>query len=300
MTTSDDPRPLALIYPHERDSRISFQEEGHVYTVDGVQGNYISTTTFIHTFFEEFDADGAIINMMCKDISNLAEKPSRYRGLSKDKIKDTIRKDWDNMSQTYSFSVGNYSGMTPVTIKEKWDTDRENASTSGTNMHASIERYFNKERIENDPLESTTEFSFFLNFMEEVVKPKGLKPYRSEWIVFDEPHKVCGSIDMVFEVEPGVVDIYDWKRSKEIKKENSWRTGDPPVNHLEDCNYNHYSLQLNLYRHMLETFYGKKVRDMVLVVLHPNQKNYQLYPVRRMEKEINDMLITRLQDENAK
>jgi hypothetical protein len=293
-------QPLYQINPHERDPRISFKEEGHVYTVDGVEGNYISTTTFIHTFFEHFDADGAIVNMICKDICSVltsGEKKNNveiYLGMNKEQIKNTIRKQWNDMSCNYKFCAGNYQGMSANEIKNKWETDCNIASTQGTRMHATIERYFNNERIASDPDETTVEFSYFKNFLQEVVEIKNLKPYRSEWVVFDDIHKVCGSIDMVFEVEPGVVDIYDWKRSKEIKLENQWKKGNPPVQHLEDCNYNHYSLQLNLYRHMLETFYNKKVRDMVLVIMHPNQKNYKLFEVQRMEKEINDMLQTRV------
>jgi hypothetical protein len=291
--------PLYNVNQHERDSRISFQEEGHLYTVDGKQ-DYISTTTFIHTFFEHFDANGAIVNMICKDIcSNLTsgEKKNdieKYLGMNKEQIKKSIHKEWDNLDINYKFSNGNYKGMSPNEIKEKWNNDCNLASTQGTKMHASFERYFNNERIPNDPDETTIEFSYFKNFVTEVVNKKNLVPYRSEWIVFDDIHKVCGSIDMVFEAEPGVVDIYDWKRSKEIKTENQWRKGNAPVDHLDDCNYNHYSLQLNLYRHFLENFYNKKVRDMILVIIHPNQKNYQLFPVKRMEIEINNMLKTRV------
>lgn len=291
--------PLYDVNKHERDCRISFKEEGHAYTVDGVEGNYISTTTFIHTFFEHFDADGAIVNMICKDICTLLNNGDKkdetepYMGFNKEQIKNTLKSQWETISKNYKFSSGNYKDMTPEGIKQKWEYDCNLASTQGTKMHASIERYFNNERIENDPDEKTIEYSYFCNFLKDVVEVKNLKPYRSEWIVFDDIHKVCGSIDMVFEVEPGVVDIYDWKRSKEIKLDNQWRKGNPPLDHLDDCNYNHYSLQLNIYRHMLETFYNKKVRDMVLVIMHPNEKNYRLFQVKRMEKEIANMLKTR-------
>ena len=37
-------------------------------------------------------------------------------------------------------------------------------------------------------------------------------------IVWDKELKLCGSIDMLFENEFGELELYDWKRCKEIKK----------------------------------------------------------------------------------
>jgi hypothetical protein len=53
------------------------------------------------------------------------------------------------------------------------------------------------------------------------------------------------------------VHITDYKTNKEIKTEGyvNWQ-GErskmlPPVSHLDDCNLNHYSLQLSLYLYMI-------------------------------------------------
>ena len=60
---------LANKNPHLRDERISFQEEGHTYTIDGVDAKrcanpYTSVTTLVHQQFEPFDADKIIAKMM--------------------------------------------------------------------------------------------------------------------------------------------------------------------------------------------------------------------------------------------
>jgi hypothetical protein len=39
---------------------------------------------------------------------------------------------------------------------------------------------------------------------------------------------------------------------------------------MDDCNYTHYSLQLNMYRIILERKYGFKIRDMYLIFMHKN------------------------------
>jgi hypothetical protein len=88
--------------------------------------------------------------------------------------------------------------------------------------------------------------------------------------------------------------IYDWKRSKEIKKENSFGTGFGPVSHLPDANYWHYTLQLNVYRWFLETYYGLKISDMYIVIMHPNNDTYKRYRLNRMDDEVAGMLADRL------
>jgi len=65
---------------------------------------------------------------------------------------------------------------------------------------------------------------------------------------------------MVFEKEDGTLLIYDWKRSKEIKKTNPFNkwANKEEIEHLPDSNYWHYCLQLNTYKAILEDKYGQK------------------------------------------
>ena len=70
-------------HPHLRDKRIQFFEENHIYNVDGRE-DFVSCTTFIHQFFEPFDADKVIVRMM----SNKERwKHSKYFGMTPDEIK---------------------------------------------------------------------------------------------------------------------------------------------------------------------------------------------------------------------
>ena len=68
---------LARKNPHPRDSRITFDEGPHIYTIDGDSG-FTSVTTWNHSHFEEFDADKIITRMM----SSRNWKNSKYFGKS--------------------------------------------------------------------------------------------------------------------------------------------------------------------------------------------------------------------------
>ena len=48
--------------------------------------------------------------------------------------------------------------------------------------------------------------------------------------------------------------IDDIKTNKEIKVENKWQKMKDPIKHMDDCNYNHYVIQMSTYAWMLEQF----------------------------------------------
>jgi hypothetical protein len=119
--------------------------------------------------------------------------------------------------------------------------------------------------------------------------PHGFEPFRTEWLVFKDDIKLAGSIDMIYKKPDGTLAIYDWKRAKEMKYDNAWQSGKPPLNHLPDTNYWHYSIQLNIYRTILEEFYGATVSELALVVLHPDNSSFRVIKVNRMEDEVEAM-----------
>jgi ATP-dependent exoDNAse (exonuclease V) beta subunit len=125
-------------------------------------------------------------------------------------------------------------------------------------------------------------------------------------VVYDEELKLAGSIDMIFENPDGTLQIYDWKRVKEIKYDHDTHFGNENygkidcIRHLPDTNYWHYSLQLNTYKKIIETKYDKKVTDLYLVCLHPDNpiNTYDRIKINILEKEMDALF--ELRRENIK
>jgi hypothetical protein len=112
-------------------------------------------------------------------------------------------------------------------------------------------------------------------------------------MVYYEEYKLSGSIDMIYENPDGTLQIYDWKRCKEIKYENFGKMAQTKcIQHIPDSNFWHYSIQLNTYKTILEHKYGKKVTGLYLIFIHPDNpcKNYERIEVPFLEKEIADLL----------
>lgn len=57
--------------------------------------------------------------------------------------------------------------------------------------------------------------------------------------------------------------------------ENRWQSGTHPLTEeFPDCNFIHYSLQLSIYKYILEKLYGMKITGCYLVILHPSQSDF--------------------------
>jgi hypothetical protein len=249
---------LATKHAHPRDSHISFDEASHIYTIKGSSKGYVSVTKFLGSFHDKFDADKVIKGM--KSSPKWPQSP--------------------------------YFGMTDAEIKKQWTENGVKASGAGTALHLAIEQFLEGQTITNRDVLETPEWAYFMTFWNH--HKADLEPYRMEWSVFSEDHKIAGQIDAVFRRKSdGAFFIYDWKRVKEIKQENPFQSCLDPISHLPDTNYWHYTLQLNLYRHLLETLYGMRIEGLYLIVLHPDFPTYRKLRLNRLETEIEDLLASR-------
>jgi len=219
---------------------------------------YTSVTTWNHHHFGEFNSN---------------------------KIIDGILKSRKRADPTYK-----YYNMTREQIQADWDQNRDAAASAGTKMHYDIECYYNGNAQNN----TSVEYQYFMKF----VKDFPLKPFRTEWMIYYEEIKISGSIDMIFENPDGTIEIYDWKRSKEIKYDDDFghKTAKTPcISHIPDSNFWHYALQLNVYKTILEHKYDKRVVGLYLVCLHPDNpyKTYDRIKVPFLEKEMADLFAER-------
>ena len=145
------------------------------------------------------------------------------------------------MMMSRNWQSSKYFGMEVEEIKQAWEDNANQAAELGTALHKSIEEFYNNTPTPMD----TVEYKYFEEFE---IDHNTLKPFRTEWEIYDEELKLAGSIDMVFEDKEGNYHLYDWKRSKQIKENNQYEEGYFPLSHLPNANYWQYSLQLNIYK----------------------------------------------------
>ena len=182
-------------------------------------------------------------------------------------------------------------GMSPIEVELMWHQKGEAAAKEGTFLHQQIENFF----LEQDYVR-TEEFHLFENFISE---HDHIRPFRTEWRIFDEQHHVAGTIDLISQTREGY-EMYDWKRSKKVVSPfsgepiriNQWQSGVGQLADIHDTSYNRYCLQQSLYKYILEKNYGLEVSKMFLIVLYPEYDRYYKVEVPYWEDKVEFILST--------
>jgi ATP-dependent exoDNAse (exonuclease V) beta subunit len=119
-----------------------------------------------------------------------------------------------------------------------------------------------------------------------------LVPIRSELCVGSSNLGICGMVDQLYYSEPlnGLV-IFDWKTNKKIdyvSKYNKWMLD--PISHLPECEFTTYSLQLSLYKHIIELETNLKIKGCYIVWFNEKNDGHKLIQCADLQKEISEML----------
>ncbi|HEY4062352.1 MAG TPA: hypothetical protein VGM30_10650 [Puia sp.] len=196
---------------------VKFKTENHTYeSVGGENIDWVSVTTFINNFKEEFKAREIALRTSTR-------KKSKWFGLPV----DDILAAWSNEAKR-STDLGTWFHNR----KEVDLTSRTTIERNGSTLR--VVKPIVEDGIKYAPIQKLT----------DAVYP--------EHFVYLKSAGVCGQSDVV-EVMKGQVNIIDYKTNKEIKLEGyrSWdgttKKLKRPLSHLDDCNFVHYTLQLSMY-----------------------------------------------------
>jgi len=232
---------------------VVFTEEGHTYTIEGNPAT--SVTTFIGQFKKPF-----------------------------------IKEFWAQRS-------AKKENKTVEEILNKWDSISTRACNKGSKFHAFAEDYINNKILNNTIYDSDLDLeaynkieSHFLKFYED--SKENLIPIRSELCVGSSRLGICGMVDQLYysATLDGAV-IFDWKTNKKIdykSKYNNWMLD--PISHLPECEFTTYSLQLSLYRYIIELETNIDIKKCFIVWFNEKNDSYRLIECADYRKEIQNML----------
>ncbi len=251
---------------------VIFKPEDHSYTSIDPEENidWISVTSFVNKFKNKFDSI-AIAKKVTKN------SKSKWYKMPVEQILES----WENDSKR-AIELGNW-----------YHTQRESDLLSIDTIERSgvpigIVKPIYKDNIKQAPDQNLIE---------------GIYP---EHFVYLKSAGICGQSDRV-EVIKDHVDIIDYKTNKEIKQksyvnyEGISQKMLHPLSHLDDCNFNHYALQLSCYMYIILRHNPRlKPGEMWLhhVIFHdekdyngdPIVKEVVPYKVPYLKNEVLDMI----------
>ena len=189
----------------------------------------------------------------------------------------------DDIARKLVMTSPKYMGMDPSDLIANWDAARDH----GTKVHNEIELFLNED-INPEAIESFAA----IEWLKKYEKKSEIKIY-PEVIVYSKELKIAGSIDiLIYDQLNNYYEIIDWKTSKSIDKTSfGGKMGTHSItNHLMDCKFVHYSMQLSFYRYLLEKYYDLKIQNQLIAHLKGNSCSMHSanYYQKEVIKIIND------------
>lgn len=236
-----------------------FFEDGHYYTYKDVKVG-ISTTGLIHQYSHDFD------------------------------------------KFTVSADVARKQGITQYEVLEQWRIENLHSTIKGSMIHEfaqslwehkdyiftydNIPNEIDLNRLQKELEIMSRQAINFYNDYKDYYDLVGCEIYLGS-TDFDE----CGATDMIL-INKYTNDllIIDFKSNKKIDYEAfRHQKMKVPLQKYDDCNYIHYSLQLNAYAYKLEYITQLKAKDKLIIYFDCLKDNYEVIEVLEMKKEIKEI-----------
>jgi hypothetical protein len=247
-----------------------------------------------HVRFEEVEHKYFVGNTSheLKSVSNtldIIKPPFDRQGISKRMAEAEARKSGGN--------VGNIQAR----ILSEWDAKKDSAIDRGNWIHNALEDYAKFGTIEPKLQNIVDQLQFIFKDNYRVFP---------EALIYNLFYGTSGQSDLVTQrqrTDSSVFDFWDYKtnESKGIYYDSIKRLDDltikthynqfyqAPFDHLEYCNYIHYSLQLSIYAYMAQATWGIKVGRLCILFIDNNLKLHKI-PVPYMKLEAKALLDLKL------
>lgn len=250
--------------------KYTFIENGHYYLCNGKRVG-ISTTGLIAQYEQEFDSD------------TISQQVANKKGVSQKEV----LKEWqiENLHSTIKGSFIHEFAQSLWEGKEyKFD-------------YSKVPKEIDMNRLKNDIAKLIPQAINFYNDYKNTYELIGCEIYLG-----DEDYDECGATDqMMLNKNTGEIVIIDYKTNKKIEYE-SFRHKKMliPLQEFDDCNYIHYSFQLNDYKYKFEKNTNLKVSETFIVYFNINADNYEIIKPLNIENKVKEILkIRRVKNMNS-
>lgn len=275
----------------KRNGNICFNNENHCYWNINDNEKYISVTTLIHSFTNEFDKEfwsayKALEKLLPKESWNVEKKSL----LNSQKFNKEIL-------DVYNISENDFNREQQA-ILDAWDEENRKSCERGTKIHSDLEHSFykNPHEISLQKFGIGGKFECKKDYSELDLEYGVYPEYLISRISDDGILKLAGQIDLIIKSGNEII-VADYKTNKKIEQKSFFNTKTKqsskmkyPLNNLDDVNFYHYSLQLSTYAWMLQKINPNFIiKDLILIHFDHNG-NQTIYHCDYLKTEVERML----------
>jgi len=234
----------------------------HVYIHRETGKKYTSVTKILSSIEHEFETEEVALRISKQSDNNPAKNPD-------------------------------YVGMSYEEILDYWQWLNDTANEYGTFVHETVEKYLLAQKWyfpENHPEYGDLEAKAIKAY-ENLKVDEGICIY-PERIMFSEKYSLAGTADLKIDIDEEFFDIGDWKTNKKFEFFNPFggQCLKKPVDHLQQCHYSIYSLQLSIYAYMCEEETGMKCRQIWIGYWSRETEEFTRIPIMYLKSEAKMIL----------
>jgi hypothetical protein len=269
---------------------IKFTTQGHKYYNKDTK--YISVTTLLHDFIPPFEEELWSKYKAMERIIDPAIFTDIKRTFGARNVPGLLE---DNFHELLDDILAEQ-----VIIKEEWRVTNKEATDRGSKFHDEREAASYERGHELNPFDNQDYTTYIkeeiLGGNQQLIEDLYELPdgYYPELLLFNEKYKIAGQADKVYittKADVRFIDIGDYKTNAKIDITNRFQRMKKGLGHLDDCNYNHYRMQISFYAWMLEQF-GFSVRNLSFDHLDHDGKETH-YTFDYLNKEVQSVLASR-------
>lgn len=275
----------------KQNGNVAFTNESHTYWNVNDNKKYISVTTLIHRYTQEFDKEfwssyKALEKLLPKDSWNIEKKS----------LLNTKKFNKD-LLEIYNISENDFNKIQQE-ILDAWDEENRKSCERGTKIHEEIENSFykNPKDISLQKFGLGGKFECKKDYTELDLE-YGVYP---EYLIYRESEdgilRIAGQVDLIIKSGNNIV-IVDHKSNKKIDLKSGYNTQTKstskmkyPLNNLDDANFYHYTLQLSTYAWMLQKINPNFVIKDLILNHYDHNGNNTLYHCDYLKKDVERML----------
>lgn len=195
-------------------------------------------------------------------------------------------------------------GITEEELKREWWVAGKIGTTRGTLLHKYMEDTFSRKEYPKNygNLEHILTIIPLIEYIKSVDSIKemadkfvkdhpNLIPIKSEVVIGSSEIGIAGMFDqLMYDENNDSYIIIDYKTDKDIKYSNRWSNLKEPLSKLEDCQYVKYSLQLSLYKYIIEKYTKIKISELKIIWFNSKNESYKIIPIEFLEDEILELI----------
>ena len=274
----------------KQNGNVAFAEDEHVYwDVTDSSKKYISVTTLIHNYTKPFNKE---FWSAYKALEKLIPKESW--AIEKKSLLATKRFNKEILN-VYDISENEFN-KTQQDILDKWQKENMEACDRGTKIHAQMENSMYSDNVSLEKFGIGGKFIGKKNYctldLENAVYPEYLI-YR---VSDDGILRIAGQIDLLIK-QGNEITLADWKTNKKIDLKGGFDVKTKktdkmlyPLGKLDDCNFNHYTLQLSTYAWMLQKLNPDFIIKDLILYHFDHDGNETLYHCDYLKSDVENML----------